>query len=106
MDEIVQSKDKAQSWRELIEAQVQSGQAIHRFCESHQIKKHTFYYWKQKLRRLSPRFIPISKVAPIFTKSPRIYLPNGVQIELGAGLESGAVSQLIQKLCGVNNAKS
>lgn len=106
MHEIAPLKSKALGWAELIKAQVQSGQSIRAFCEARQIKKCTFYYWKQKLRRSTQRFIPISRAIPVATKTPRIHLPNGVQIELGAGLESGVVSQFLRGLCGVNRAKS
>jgi len=104
MNEITVLKGEARSWRELIKAQVQSGQSVQVFCDGRQIKKHIFYYWKKKLCGLpSRRFISLSRESPLAAKSPRIHLPNGVQIELGAGLESGAVNQLIQKLCGVTS---
>lgn len=111
MNEIAPLKSKARSWGELIKAQVQSGQSIQVFCVGRQIKTYAFYYWKKKLRDLSPkgaplwpsRFIPIPRTIPLAAKSPRIHLPNGVQIELGAGLESGVVNQFLRGLCGVGN---
>ncbi|OGP10978.1 MAG: hypothetical protein A2048_06510 [Deltaproteobacteria bacterium GWA2_45_12] len=107
MNEITPLKSKARSWGEMIKAQVQSGQSIQVFCEGRQIKTYAFYYWKKKLRDLPPsgpsRFIPIPRAAYSAEKFPRIHLPNGVQIELGAGLESGVVNQFLRGLCGVGN---
>lgn len=120
MNEVSILKDKEQNWKELIKAQVQSGQSVRVFCEERGLKWYTFYFWKQKLRRAAPlaegrlpasswegaqRFIPIPRTIHLAVKTPRIHLPNGVQIELGAGLESGAVSQFIRSLCGVSHAK-
>lgn len=113
MREAAEVKSKAQVWRLLLAEQVQSGKSIHAFCVDHQIQKYTFYYWKKKYRdlpdkslvmaRVPGRFIPIPGKFPISSKSPRIHLPNGVQIELGAGLESGVVDQFLRSLCGVGH---
>ena len=115
MNEILPLKSKAQSWRDIIEAQLQSGKSIRAFCEAHQIKRATFCYWKQKLQNLklrslqsehpSSRFLTIANKRYSASRTPRILLPNGVQIELGEGLGSGAVNQLIRNLCGVGHAK-
>jgi hypothetical protein len=96
-------KSKARSWEELIKTQVQSGQTIRVFCEGRQIKKYAFYYWKKRLSGCRGRFIPIPRAIHLVGKSPRIHLPNGVQIELGAGLESGVVTHFLRGLCGVNH---
>lgn len=108
MNGIIQVKSKACDWRELVEAQMQSGQSIRVYCEGQQLNRSTFYYWKQKFKRLKVaslqgRFIPISKKVNSTSRSPRIYLPNGVQIDLGEQVGSAPVNQLIQKLCGVSN---
>lgn len=107
MSEIVASSKKAreQMWRELIAEQGQRGQSIRIFCAEHQIRQNTFHYWKRKFKNLRParltnRFVPVSRNYSS-TDSPRIHLPNGVKIELGAGLESAAVNELIRSLCGV-----
>lgn len=111
MDEITQTKSKARIWQEQVEAQVRSGKTVRAFCEEHQLKRHTFFYWRKKFQalsnkgleigRLPSRFIPITGALPWAGKSPCIHLPNGVKIDLGASLESGAVSQFIRSLCGV-----
>ena len=108
MGEAAEVKSKVEAWRGRIAEQIRSGQSICAFCEDRQLRKHTFYYWKKKFRDMpdkglvmaSGRFIPISKIhAP--SGFPRIHLPNGVRIELGAGLECAAVDQFLRGLCGV-----
>lgn len=106
-------KEKVRIWGERIEAQVQSGRSVRVFCEEHQLKISTFFYWRNKFCKSahknlvlsSPsRFVAISQTH-VPPKSPLIHLPNGVQIELGGGLDSVAVSQFIRGLCGVGHAK-
>jgi hypothetical protein len=114
MSEIPRLNDKAQGWQKLVEEQSHSGKTLREFCEAHQVKRNIFYYWKQKFRGLagkglksdglSGRFISLKR--EVNSRLPRIYLPNGVQIELGEGLESGAVSQFIRELCEAGNARS
>jgi hypothetical protein len=111
MNEITSTKSKVQIWQEWIEAQVKSGQSIRAFCEEQHINCHTFHYWKGKFkdwkcRSLTNRFISIGREASLASILPRIHLPNGVRIELGASLESVSVGQFILKLCGVSDAKS
>jgi len=101
MSDITPTKSKAQIWQERIEEQIQSGLSIRAFCEARLISAHTFHYWKRRRERPGGRFMAITNFDS--TSAPRIHLPNGVRIELGAGLESGAVSQFIRGLCGVGH---
>ena len=109
----VSQKSKLRIWRERIEEQVHSGRSIRAFCEERHINYRTFYYWKRKLadlgqERSGGRFIALTGgfhsggIHPTSGFS-RIHLPNGVKIELGAGLESSSVNRLILSLCGVNS---
>lgn len=106
MSEIVPTKSKAQIWRERVEEQVRSGKSVRVFCEVRQLKPHAFFYWRKKFRDKPGRFIPVSWGLPWVQGSPCIYLPNGVRIELGAGLGSGVVNRFLLGLCGVGHAKS
>lgn len=111
MSEIAPVKSKVQIWRERIEEQVQSGKSVRVFCEEHQLTQNTFFYWRKKFRdkpgpkgtAFGRRFIPVSGALPWASVSPRIYLLNGVRIELGAGLESEAVDRFLLGLCGVDH---
>lgn len=108
--------ERARIWGKRIEAQRQSGRTIKDFCEEHRLKRPAFFYWRKKFRRssgkdlrivsLPNRFVVIPRKTEVSSKLPCIHLPNGVQIELGAGLESVVVHQLIQELCGVSHEKS
>lgn len=107
-------EEKVRIWGERVAAQIQSGRSVRIFCEEHQLKTSTFFYWRSKFRKLaqkslvlsSPsRFVAIPQKTHSPSKTPVICLPNGVQIELGGGLDSVAVSQFIRELCGVGHAK-
>lgn len=111
---IIPSKSRERVWRELIAEQGRSGRSIRTFCQEKQINANTFQYWKRKFKNLRPaslanKFVSLSSELSSLkamrnhssAESSRIHLPNGVRIELGAGLESEAVSGLIRSLCGV-----
>ena len=108
MNETKSTNNKIEIWRERIAAQVASKQTVQAFCNEQQINLSTFYGWRNKLSGAKPsvrarRFINITQRVETMV-SPRIHLPNGVKIELGAGLESAHVSALIHSLCGVGHA--
>lgn len=110
MNETRRLNSKAQGWQGLVEEQLSSGQSIRVFCEGRHLSPHTFGYWKRKFQHLQSgsltnRFISIARKVSLSGGFPRIHLPNGVDIDLGEGLESGVVSQFLQNLCGVGHAK-
>jgi len=49
------SSEKKLEWEEKIRKQKDSGLSIERWCNEHQIRTHTFHYWKE---RLSPKPLP------------------------------------------------
>ena len=49
------SSEKKLEWEEKIRKQKDSGLSIERWCNEHQIRSHTFHYWKE---RLSPKPLP------------------------------------------------
>lgn len=112
-------KAKVRIWGERIEAQIHSGKSVREFCEEHQLKGPTFFYWREKFRKKptrlredptpSPmvgtsRFVALAQKTEGSSKTPLIHLPNGVSIDLGGGLESGVVGQFIRDLCGVGHS--
>ena len=110
METINPIQSKSRIWQGRIEAQACSGKSISIFCEEHRLTASTFHYWRKKLGDLpdqgsSGRFIAVTSRERGTFGQPRIYLPNGVRIELGAGLESACVNRLILSLCGANGAK-
>jgi hypothetical protein len=119
METINPIQSKAGIWQERIEAQACSGKSIPVFCEEHGLTASTFHYWRKKLacpadcreamgrlrgQKSVGQFIAVTSRGP-GAGLPRIHLPNGVRIELMAGLESAGVNRLILSLCGVNGAK-
>ena len=109
MSEIVIShQTKARYWGEFIAEQQRSGKSISAFCRERGVNHHTFRYWRAKSacnqhRDLPERFIAIAKSASFSARAAKIILPNGVQIDLGASLESVPVAQIIFNLCGVTH---
>lgn len=109
MDTIGEMQCKSKIWQGRIEAQARSGKSIFVFCEEQGLTASTFHYWRKKLGRMRGqksvgKFIAITSHGHV-AGLPRIHLPNGVKIELMAGLESACVNRLILSLCGVNSAK-
>lgn len=99
-------KTKAGRWRDLIVEQKQSGLSIQAFCERHQLKHSSFRYWQAKFVDLiqpiqHSRFISVAR-QECRSAAPRILLPNGVSIDLNAGLDNPVVGAFLKSLCGVN----
>lgn len=108
MADINKREARERHWQGKIEAQRASGKAVRVFCEGEQISPSVFYAWKKRfeLKAMVPlggRFIKVRGKGMDKVVHPSIYLPNGVKIELGAGLESGLVSEFLRRLCGVND---
>jgi hypothetical protein len=94
---------KIEKWREAIVEQKAGGKTVHVFCGERGISPSMFYYWKAKIagkRRDQGRFIAVKSSGIL--SGARVILPNGVRIELGAGVESEAASRLLMRLCGIN----
>ena len=108
MADINKREARERHWLGKIEAQRASGKTVRVFCEGEQISPSVFYAWKKRfeLKTKGPsggRFIKVRGKAVEKAVHPSIHLPNGVKIELGAGLESGLVSEFLRCLCGVNH---
>ncbi len=101
---------KAQRWRSLLAEQAASGKSVGAFCEERQIQCHSFKYWSYRFpdfkkarikKHPSSRFISVSR-QDFRSAAPRILLPNGVAIDLNAGLNDPVVGAFLKSLCGVN----
>ena len=104
---------RRQKWLELVAEYRRRGISAALFCKEHGFHSDTFRYWLKKIDsipkcRAKPstltRFISLAPTAPQPPRivTPRIVLPNGVAIELNAGLEAPAVSSFLKSICGVN----
>ena len=47
------TQDNLSLWKQRIEEQKSSGLGIREWCESKQLSKDAYYYWRNKIRRLS-----------------------------------------------------
>lgn len=109
---MVQAETRMVHWRGVVAEQRASGKSVMVFCRERGINHHTLRYWRKKIfpeiyrgktkSKSMSRFISVAGSAGFSSHSPRVVLPNGVHIDLGAGLESDLVSHFIRGLCGVN----
>lgn len=119
MRENVRDEERIKKWRGLIEDQARSSVSIAEFCKERRVARSSFWKWKKKLRErqlsVSSRFISISKKSLIHSaenissskiKNTRLLLSNGIQIDLGASLDSPEVQQWLLGICGGFHAKS
>jgi len=91
-----------QEWSDLIEAQFQSGQSIKLFCEVHQLKVGTFYYWRSRLSDSAQSeqgsgFIAIEPKG-LSTASLILRYGSGLSLELPVDYPLEALSKLIKQL--------
>lgn len=112
----IQSKRTAKqnTWRETLARQKNSGMTIAAFCKAQGLNFHIFHYWQRKFARLaltkqahvSGNFVSVANRTDTSAQKARIILPNGVQVDLGGGLDAATVRQFLQNLCGVSGARA
>ncbi len=61
-------ESKRQLWEERFEEQATSGMTVDTWCAEKQISKHTFYYWKQRIRKEKMDEIEKNTESPLFAK--------------------------------------
>jgi hypothetical protein len=69
---ISQAERGEAKWRKLIQAQRQSGQSIHAFCQTRRLGESTFYFWR---RALTPRKKPLARSGPQSSANPAAFVP-------------------------------
>lgn len=80
----------------LVEQQEHSELTIHAFCTEHNLKVHSFRYWRQKYRQAASRkgFIPI--IPTTIGRHPiQLSYPNGVSLHLD-NVDINLIAQLIR----------
>ena len=90
----------AEEWAELIQAQGGSGQTAASFCDTHQIKKASFYYWRAKLREEEKDTDGFVALHPQSGAASSIIIRcvGGLELELPADYSPSALIELIQNL--------
>lgn len=61
-------ESKKQLWEERFEEQSNSEMTIDAWCSQNQIGKHTFYYWKQRIRKDKMEGVEKNTASPLFAK--------------------------------------
>ncbi|WP_414150378.1 IS66 family insertion sequence element accessory protein TnpA [Acetobacterium carbinolicum] len=61
-------ESKRQLWKERFEEQSNSEMTIDAWCSQNQISKHTFYYWKQRIRKDKMDRVEENTASPLFAK--------------------------------------
>jgi hypothetical protein len=61
-------ESKRQLREELFEEQATSGMTVDTWCAEKQVSKHTFYYWKQRIRKEKMEPIEKNTTTPMFAK--------------------------------------
>lgn len=93
--------EKRNEWEEKIHQQQASGLSIQRWCDEHQIKAHTFHYWKDRLNQKTP----LSRscfTELVNTKAPGISIEYlGVRIHIDKNFDSATLQTCLAVLMGM-----
>jgi hypothetical protein len=99
-------QQKSDHWRKVIQAYIRSGQSGAAFCRHGKINIYQFRWWQRRFRKdeaksLQPkpgnflRLIPDAEPQPDHKSDIRLYLPNGIRIEVGPGCDPGVLRNVI-----------
>lgn len=62
------NETKRKLWEERFEERASSGMTVEAWCSKNQITRHTFYYWKQRIRKAKMDPVEKETTAPMFAK--------------------------------------
>jgi ATP-dependent helicase YprA (DUF1998 family) len=68
-------------WRSLLSEQEESGQSVAAFCRSRELRESQFYYWKKRLRGVTPQFVEVQVAKP----HARSALGSMIEVRLSNG---------------------
>lgn len=82
------SETKREYWGKRIAEQEASGQAVRRFCQERNLREHSFYQWRKRLRenRTTVRFA-LLETKPAVSELPaalELMLTTGERLRIGA----------------------
>ena len=93
--------EKRNEWEEKIRQQQVSGLSIERWCQAHQIKAHTFHYWKDRLSQKTP----LSRgcfTELVNSKAPGVSIEyQGVRIHIDKNFDSATLQSCLSALKGM-----
>ena len=90
-------------WESRIADQRSSGLSVSKWCETHQMKTHQFYYWSRKLTSATPttpQWITVNVDSqPAEERQPTLLLKVGsVEIEVQSGFNRTLLSDVVRTL--------
>jgi len=90
-----------EEWADLVQAQESSKQTIKAFCASQHLNRHTFQYWRGKLRKEendSQGFVHLRPQVLGGQATIIVRCCSGVELELPADYPPGSMIELIRGL--------
>lgn len=89
----------AEEWRKLLSEYRSSGEGPVLFCQRHNIKTSTLYYWldKEKNKKLIPKLLPVVEREPLLD-SVEIAFPKGMIVRFSPGTSASYVAAIIKGL--------
>lgn len=105
------SSAREQLWRQRVEEQRASGLTIRGYCERHQLREPSFYFWRRTLAErvraaaapAGPAFVPVEVPAPPSLASVaavEVHLPNGVRVSVMPGCAASHLTMVLAVLEG------
>ena len=98
------SEDRQLEWKNIVEQQRKSDLSIEKWCLQHQIKPHTFHYWKDKL---FPRQLQKSSFTELNMKRPNVIAlqAQGLYVRMGRDCDPNLRKQLFALFAGLFHQK-
>lgn len=99
----IEPNENHKKWQTIIESQIASGQPQIKWCEAHDVKIHTFRYWKRRLKEKldapssNTGFVAISPKANQETSKLRITIGKAT-IEINDEVDPIFLSSIVQVL--------
>jgi hypothetical protein len=105
---------RERTWRRHITEQRVSGQTVHAYCESHQLRETSFYFWRQEIAKRdreaaeevatsAPAFVPVAVIDPPTEHNAdtpiEIRLAGGHRVRIRAGCDRHLLADVLALLC-------
>ena len=97
------SGNRAECWRERINAQGRSGLSVKQFCGQQEITEQSFYYWRKRLGLREPIRFALVETATVRPQPPadpvlELVLTSGERLRIGVGVQAGTLRTVLEAL--------